>query len=468
MSLADAPLPPTAGPADGVEPAPAVARPAAAPPPLDQPDRDLRRGWIIAGAFFGVLGLWAALAPLDAAVYAPGSVVVANNRQVVQHRDGGTIAAILVREGETVAKDQLLVEMSAGEVRAEESALAAQLIELTAYRSRLFAEQTGSGQLAEPAEWATLSPERRAEARRVLQRQTAEMSSRRTALNSQRGVLNQRGAQLEERIAGAEAQISSVQRQRTLLEEELNGMRGLAARGLVSQTRVRSLERALAELDGREAELRGSIAQAQQAIGETRLQRMSVGEQQDVQIAEELRRVEAGLAELRPRYENAANRLERAQVRAPTAGVVVGLSVHTVGGVIAPGGEMMQIVPARDALVVEAQVNPADADDVQPGMRTEVRFSGMNMRKTPTVFGEVERISADRLTDERTGTPYFVLRVRVPPEEFDRILAAQAEGSRGLVPGVPAEVVVPLRKRTALQYIFEPLNQTLWRSFREH
>jgi HlyD family secretion protein len=223
-------------------------------------------------------------------------------------------------------------------------------------------------------------------------------------------------------------------------------MRELAAEQLVPLTRVRALERTLAELDGRRAQLGSLIATTQQQRS---------GEQRDV---------DAQLAEVLPQLAAVRQRLENTRMRAPTEGVVVGLTAHTVGGVISPGERVMEIVPRNQDLVIEASVRPEDADDLEPGQRTEVRIPAFHGRNLPIVYGEVRQISADRFTDERTGNPYFRAQIVVSPEQLQRLTEAS---DRQLRPGLPAQIVVPTRSRTALEYLVEPLNQALWRSMRE-
>lgn len=213
-------------------------------------------------------------------------------------------------------------------------------------------------------------------------------------------------------------------------------------------TRVRALERAQAELDGRRAELRASIATALE------------------DRAEQVRDIEARLAQLLPQLAGARAELESTLLRAPASGVIVGLQANTRGGVIRAGEAVMDIVPEGQDLIVEAQVRPEDADDVQPGLLSEVRITAFSGRSMPMLEGEVQRISADRFTDERSGAGYFLARVSVPQPELRR-LADDARTRAQVRPGLPAQVVIPTRKRTALQYFLEPLNQTLWGSFRE-
>lgn len=439
-----------------------------APPALDDPRGDIRLGGLAALAFFVGLGGWAALTPLDAGVVAPAQVVVSGYRQTVQHRDGGTIAAIRVKEGDTVTRGQVLVEFAATEATAQERALFGQAVELEATRARLLAESAGARIIAPPATWSALSEADRAVADAVLARQQREMATRRSSLGAQVGVYAQRRRQLAVRIDGYEDQMRSLERQATLIGDELAGLRRLADKGLVPMPRLRALERQQAEIEGRRAELRAAVAQTGEALGETRLQSLSlVGERAEDRAAA-LREVDLRLAEVTPRLEAARALLDRTRVRAPSSGVVVGLAANTVGGVVAPGAKIMDVVPQDQPLVLEAQVRPEEADDLAPGMTTQIRFPGLSGRTTPILHGTVRRISADRFTDQRTGVAYFLVEAEAPRAELDRLAKRDASAARVLRAGMPAEIVVPLRKRSALSYLTEPLNQAVWRSFRQH
>lgn len=401
----------------------------------DSGRNEIRAGVIALLIFFVGFGGWAAFAPLDAAVVAPGVIVVSGNRQTVQHRDGGIVSSIAVEEGDRVEQGQVLIELGSPELVAQEQALLSQVVDLQMQRARLTAEQSGSRTLEPPAEWATLAPEDRLVADAAFERHRREARS---------GAWSAYDA----RISGYRGEIVSINRQESLLNEELAGMRTLAEEQLVPMTRLRALERSLAELQGRRSQLTSLIASTQQ------------------ERYEETRRVDAQLAELTPQLAGARERLELTRLRAPADGVVVGLQVHTVGGVVRAGERLMDIVPEGQDLIVEARVAPESADDLQVGQRTEVRVNAFGGRTLPIVYGEVRQVSADRFTDDRTGQAYFVTQVAVPPEELRRLTAAAGDEHR-LRAGLSAQVVIPTRKRTALQYLVEPLNQTLWRSLRE-
>lgn len=401
----------------------------------DSGRKEIRAGIVALLLFFVGFGGWAAFAPLDAAVVAPAVVVVSGNRQTVQHRDGGVVSSINVEEGDRVQQGQVLIELGSPELVAQEQALLSQVVDLQMQRARLTAEQSGARELQPPPEWASMTPEDRAVADAAFERHRREARS--GAWSS-----------FDARIAGYRGEVVSLNRQESLLNEELSGMRELANEQLVPMTRVRALERSLAELQGRRSELNSMIASTQQ------------------ERYGDLRQVDARLAELTPQLAGARERLELTRLRAPTDGVVVGLQVHTVGGVVRAGERLMDIVPEGQDLIVEAQVPPESADNLQPGMRTEVRINAFGGRNLPIVYGEVRQVSADRFTDDRTGNAYFQAQVVVPREELQRLTAAAGDEHR-LRAGLSAQVVIPTRKRTALQYLVEPLNQALWRSLRE-
>jgi HlyD family secretion protein len=408
---------------------------APAPAVNDNARGEIRAGVIALAIFFGLFVGWAAFAPLDAAVVAPGVVVVSGNRQTVQHRDGGIVSRLNVIEGQSVAAGDVLVELAAPEILAQDQALLSQMLDLQMQRQRILGEMRGERSVSRPAEWEALVGEDRAAANDAFERHRRAYGAGRPRTGFQA------------RVEGYSQEIAALNRQEALLEDELAGMRELAAEQLVPLTRVRALERALAELQGRRADMRAQVAVAQEDRGT------------------ELRSVEARLAETIPRFIGAREQVERTRLRAPVSGVVVGLSVHTVGGVIGPGDRVLDIVPESAELIVEAQVRPEDADDLRTGMATEVRITAFHGRDMPIVDGVVRNISADRFVDQQTGAGYFAAQIAVPPEEI-AALAARGRSAQ-LSAGLPAEVLIPTRKRTALQYLLEPLNQSLWRSFRE-
>lgn len=435
--------------------------------PRDSASFDARRGWLIGGAFFiGLLG-WAALTPLDAGAYAEGIVAVSGKRQVVQHKDGGIINAIMVQDGALVKKGQVLFMVAASELKAHERALAGEVIALFAQKARLTAEQTGASALVEPVHFASLSEEDRILADEALAGQRLLFDARRESLAIQRDVLQQRERQLGQQIAGFRQQVIANREQQRLIGSELAGMREIAQRGFASMNTIRALERTAAGLDGEVGSFRAQIAGTSEQIGETKMQGVSLQRQMLESVAAQLNEVQVKLDELQPKLAAIREQMTRATVRAPASGRAVGMTVFTVGGVIAPGDTLMEIVPQDRDLVIEAKIAPNDADDLVLGQQTQVKFTALHERNLPILNGTISKLSADSFADEKTGLRFFKAEIKVPETELSKI--RQVRGKRtGLQAGLPVEVMVPLSKRTALTYLLEPLTQTLWRSGREH
>jgi HlyD family type I secretion membrane fusion protein len=433
--------------------------------PADDPRRDIRIGTAIVIFFFVILLGWAALAPLDAGVHAQGVIAVSGNRQSVQHRDGGVVTAIHVREGQGVKAGDVLVEMAAPDLRATERALTSDYLTLLAQRSRLLAERTGQSGFAPPAEFASLSDEDRELADQAMQLQSAQLQARLGSMSAQQSVLGQRSRQIGEQQTGYAQQRFSFREQGRILQQELDGMRELEKKGFASTNRIRALERAQAELKGREAAMAAEMAKAGEGMGETRMQSISIRRESLEQVANDLRDTQSRLSEVLPKLIAAREQLQRARVRAPATGQVVGLTVFTVGGVVAPGQTLMEIVPNNKQLIIQAQLQPADADDIYPGQQAQVRFLSVHDRTLPLLTARVRTISADSFTDEKSGRSFFRAEIGVEPAELDRVRSVLGHGA--LRPGLPVEVVLTVRKRTALQYLLEPLTSNFWRALRE-
>lgn len=437
-----------------------LSAPAAADGPTDSPRRELFVGGVIAFLFFGLFLGWAAFAPLDAGAFAQGQVAVSGNRQAVQHREGGTITRLSVAEGDTVRRGQVLIELSTGELLATERGVTGQVFALLAQRSRMIAERDGLNTIPVPVEFTDLPDADRALADEAMRLQRLQFGARGTSRSTETGVLGQRSAQLQEQITGLERQIAANIEQRRLIEEETDGMRELAAKGFAPQNRVRALERNAAALDGELGSLRAEVARIREAIGQTRLETLGVTTKLNEDVAEQLRNVEVQLNDLRPQMSELRRQIAASRIVAPVDGQVVGLSVFTQGGVIQPGQTLMEIVPDDASQVIVASINPSDIDNLVIGQRTEVKFPGLRERNPPILNGEVTRIAADAITPEGAEQSIYRVEIVVPPEELTK-LGRTAHSIRS---GMPVEVVIVLRKRTALDYLTEPLMRSLWRT----
>ena len=432
----------------------------------DDAGREVRLGVIVAALFFVLFLGWAAFAPLDSAAYANGQLVVSGQRQSVQHRDGGVVAAIHVVEGQRVRKGDTLIELAGAEVRAQERALAAQLVNAQAQRARLDAELSG-GSIVWPAEFATATGSRREAIPEAIRVQSAEFRARRASLVAQSQVLGQQSAQANQSASGYRSKMISSSEQERLIQEEIDALRPVADKGFVSQSRMRALERARADLQGQRGQYSASVAEAQATAASGRLRQIEAQQGYRERASTELREVEFALGDLLPKYRAAYDQLERLRIRSPASGTVIGLSVFTVGGVIAPGQKLMDVVPEKSDLVVGARVSTADADDLRMGQEAQVRFLGIHERSMPVITGNLTRLSADSLVDEKTGEAFYTAEVRVPADQLQQIKKVRGQDFE-LRAGAPVAVLIPLKERTALQYALEPLTETMWTAFREH
>jgi HlyD family secretion protein len=365
-----------------------------------------------------------------------------------------------------VQKGDLLATISASELVAAERGMAGEIVNLLALRERLRAERDGSGAVRTPAEFAALATEDAELAKEAIHGQRMLHTARLNAVSSERDVIGQRIQQFNAQIGGYQHQIKANLEQQRLIKDELSGLRELEGRGFVSKNRIREMERNAAALDGGYGSYTAEIARSSEAIGEARMQIVSQGRKTLEDAAAQLRDVQVRLDDLQPKLLATREQLGRAKIRATATGKVVGLKIHTVGGVVTAGETMMEIVPQNRALVIEAKASPNDADDLKVGMDTQVRFSGLQEKTIPVLHGNISKVSADSFEDERTGMRHFMIEVMVPADELGKI--RQARGNMGLQAGVPAEVVVPLRKRTAFTYLTEPLTQMLWLAGREN
>ena len=437
------------------------------PPPLgDLPRREIALGLGVTGAFLVALFGWGVWAHLDAAATVSGQVEVAGSRQAVQHHDGGIVSELDVHEGDEVKAQQVLLRLNADELRAAEEADADQAIQLQAQQARLQAELAGARAIQIPAALTALTGHDAETAEAAMALQRREFNARSAALTTEQSVLAQKARESLEQIVGYQRELDANREQHRLVGQEVGGLNDLMARGLVPATRLRSLQRSAAELQGSEGEYEANIARTRQEIGEDRIRSADLQRQRSADDAKDFEAVAYQLSEIEPKLAAIREQLSRTEVRAPVAGRVVGLSIFTVGGVVSPGQVLMDVVPADQPLVIGARVSPTEVGDLHPGQQAEIRVSAFHDRGMPSLHGVIEKVSADSFTDERTGSPYFKIEVKVPVSELAKI--RQRRGSDGgLKPGIPVELLVPLHARTALDYLVEPLRQVLWRSFRQ-
>ena len=408
-----------------------------------------RLGWLLMlGGFLGFLG-WAALAPLDKGVAVSGKVMVSGHRKVVQHPSGGIVDRIDVRDGDKVAAGQVLIRLKETPLLGQAQSLRSQFYGSLASEARLNAERDGVASVSFPVELTALAAEPEVASNLALQRQLFD--SRRQAL-----LLDQQG--IDESIAGAEAQLRGVRDsqaskvlQRTALTEQLQGLRELAREGYIPRNRLLDSERVYAQVLGSISEDYGRIGQLQRQVLEMRLKIRQLAEEYQKEVRTQLADTRVRTEDLRNRLASAEFELANSQLRAPVAGIVVGLDVFTEGGVIKPGQALMEIVPQGEPLLVEARMPVELADKVHAGLPVELMFSAFSQSTTPRVAGEVTLVSADRQVDERTDEPYYTLRAQVSEAGMAQLAGLQIR------PGMPVEAFVRTGERSMLNYLFKPL-----------
>jgi HlyD family secretion protein len=439
-----------------------------APPPADGSlsvrtswsfERELRAGLRIL-LVAGVLGGgWFFFVPLAGAVVVPGNLVVQSNVKTIQHPTGGVVAEIKVKNGDRINAGDLLVRLDATQAQASLEMVNKQLVEVRAKMARLTAERDDLPQLAIPPELAS-----RADDETVKSLLTSEQSlfkARSSARHSQKDLLQSRVAQLNEEISGLQVQVDSRAKQLELIQGELAGVQDLYDKRLVPLTRLTSLQREAARLDGERGQLLSSIAETKSKVGEAELQIVRIDQDFRTEVVKDLGEAQGKEAELVERGVAARDLLDRIEIRAPTSGVVHQLAAHTIGGVIRAGDSIMEIVPDSEDLQVEARLQPQDIDHVRTGQTAFVRFSAFNVRTTPQLTGIVSYVSADTSHDQQTNAPFFSVRVTLPDDERRRLADLQ------LVPGMPAEVFMQTGSRTMVSYIFKPIAEQMRRAFVE-
>lgn len=426
---------------------------------LETSDAKPRRvGMIILLITFGFFGTWATFAPLDSASLAPGVVGVKGQRKTVQHLEGGIVKEILVTDGELVSEGQPVVVLDDTQYRAELGTLRGQFYSAKAGESRLLAERDG----LEAIEFPTVLTSEDGRADEAKTNEIAVFNARRSSRLGQKDVLEQRIVQLQSQIKGLQEQIKSKKELQASFVAEIEDQSVLLGEGFVDKMRIVELERSETRTRGELADHAASIAQTEVAIGETQLEILQLENEFKTEVVDLLGQAQAEVFDLSERIAATEDRVRRTVVRAPNTGLVLGLSTHTIGGVISGGQPIMDIVPGDEELIVEARVPPIDIDRVQTGMVADVRFSAFKSATTHTVKGELTKISADRLVDEQTGEAYYMGKVAIDPADLARLGADLT-----LVPGMPAEVLITTGERTMMQYLMAPVSNAMARSMIE-
>jgi HlyD family type I secretion membrane fusion protein len=409
-------------------------------------------------AFVVLAAVWLTSARISSAVIAPGIVSVDTHRKLIQHLEGGIIDEIRVKNGDHVLSGQILARLRDVAAASDVARLRAQYAEALALRAQAAAERDGAPKVSFPEELRALHAGSATDGVMVTQSQV--FHSRRELFEHSLSVLRQKALQSEEQVVGLDGQLAAVREQIKLFELEIADAEMLFKSQLLRKTKLLSLQRELAQLQGKASELRAEIASTRQKILEFQLKSTEVREARITQ-AVEIYRVQSNRAyELSRLLQAAEDVLRRTEIRSPIEGTVVNLQVHTTNGVVGPGQTVMEIVPSRDELVVEARILPEQREAVRAGLEAYIRLTSMSPRESQPIAGVLESVSADRLIDQRTGTPFYLVRVLLDNASI------KAQGAE-LVPGRGADVFIQTGQRTPFQYLADPILRTLDRGLKE-
>jgi len=426
---------------------------------LQTNDRSIRLiGAVVVAFTFGIFGSWACLAPLDSSALAPGVVVVKAHRKTVQHLDGGIVAKILAKDGDPVNEGDPLLILDDTQIKAQMEISRSQFIVLSAQVARLRAEKDQLKQVVFPEALNDAGDQRITEAK---QAENNVFYSRKTTHDGEVAVLKERISQIASKIKGLQSQVESKKILVASYGEEVHDLKELLAEGFADKQRLRDMERSHAMQNGEIAGLNAEIATNQMLISETRLQILQIEKEFQEEVAGKFSEAQAQLNDVSERLSAYQDKLNRIVIKAPAGGRVMGLSVHTQNGVIAPGSAILDIVPKDAELIIETQVSPTDIDRVAVGLQAEVRFSAFKQATTPKMNGTVIQLSADRFIEEKSGTPYYQARIELTPE------SRKALGALQLLPGMPAEVLINTGERTLFEYLAQPATNAFARALIE-
>jgi HlyD family secretion protein len=423
----------------------------------------LRAGFLVMGATTLVTLTFGALAPIESAAVAHGHVVVLSNKKTVQHLEGGIIKQIFIKDGDLVRAGQPLLELSDIAPRANHGIVRTELLVARAEEARLVALRDKKAAISFPTEMneeAKTIPE----LAKAMKAQADYFAIQHESQQGKVKTLALRIAQLREEIVGLRAQVKSAEGQLALIGEEVSSVQILVGKGLAPKPRLLALQRTQEELGGNRGQYVAQIAKAEQTISETRLQIINIENEFATQLAGELREVQMTIADQEKKLRAATDVVDRTTITAPSEGIVTGLKFHTVGGVVAAGTPILDIVPQSDTLIIEAKVQPTDIDVVKPGLPSKIVPTAYKTRRLPKLTGNVTQVSADRFTDQNglESSSYYLARVEVDKNELARL----ATNVR-LYPGMPMDVYIRTGTRSFLGYLLAPLTDSMYSAFRE-
>lgn len=411
-------------------------------------------------ALIGGFGTWSVMTRISGAIVASGQLEVEQRRQVIQHLDGGIVAAVDVQEGDRVSAGDVLIELDPTSLRSDLTIVEGQLYELIARTGRLTAERDDALAITfrpDLVEAAATRPE----VADLIDGQERLFEARRISLEKETEQLSRRREQIESQITGIDAQTRALGEQLDLIEEELTSQQSLLDKGLAQAARVLALRREKADLMGQIGELTAERAEAQGKITETEIEILKLGTTRREEAISQLRDMQYNVVELTERRQSLREKLDRLEIRAPVGGIVYGMTVNTPRSVIKPADPVAYIVPQDRPLVIAAKIPTIHVDEVFVGQPVILRFSAFESRITPQLNGHVTKMSADAFTDERTQASYYRAEIQVDDGELAKL------NGQEIIPGMPVEAYIRTADRTPLAYLIKPFTDYFNKAFRE-
>ena len=416
-------------------------------------------GFVALILLIGVIGVWSVKARIAGAVIASGMIQVENNRQVVQHPQGGVVGEILAKDGDTVAAGDVVLRLDDALLQSELSIIEGQLAEIRARKARLEAERDGLDAVMVPEALSVLA-QTMPEVHNMIDGQLRLFEARNESLRREADQISEQIAQAHNQIDGTEAQLLALRTQKDLIAQELTNVRSLLEKGLAQASRVSSLQREEARLSGEIGNLTATIAQLRGQIAAFDIQRLKLDTVRREEANTTLSDLQYNEIELVERRLSAVETLSRMEIRSPVSGVIYGSQVFALQAVISPAAPIMYVIPQDQPLVVSARIESINIDQIHIGQEASLRFVAFEQRTTPELFGQVSQISADVFTDEATGQSYY--KAELLPNE-DELLKL---GGQKLLPGMPVEAFIRTAERSPLSYLVKPLTDYFNRAFR--
>jgi HlyD family secretion protein len=432
------------------------------PDPPPSPLRRMRKAVLAATAVVGIFvvgaSVWAFCAPLEGAAIAPGVVAPSTHVKTIQHLEDGIVRAILVHDGERVSAGQALLRLDDTKARSDLNMIKGRLWDAEARAARLIAERDGTPMIAFPKDLLASAADPTITL--TLAGQQNIFDAQKRFLGSKVAAVEERIKEVNEEIQGRQAEEAALETRKSLLEQELANIQPLAAKGLESKPRLLELERDIADVEGQCGNAQAQIAEAKQTIDAAKVEILGLKNDFEKEVADDLRDAQNKLHVLQEQAQAAQDVLARTDVRAPEAGIVMDLRVHTPGGVIRAGEPLLDLVPEADTVMVEARVSPQDIDRVHDGLPAEIRLLPYKERRTPPLDAVVTYVSADRLVDKQTGRAYYDAKLKVDAKELKT-------GEVEMVPGMPSEAMIETGETTAAISALQPIFDSFRRAFRE-